>query len=143
MLAGDSDPANLDELKAVLNDKNAGVRYWGAIGLGNLNEKASPAFGHLRNRLSDEAPVVRVAAARALCRMGEDGAGVRVLMQELASEHQWVRLHAATVLDNIGDMARPAVPALKKALGDRENKYVVRTVNHALNVLLGTDNKVK
>jgi len=143
MLASDSDPANRDKLKEALNDKDAGVRYWGAIGLGNLSEKASRASNSLRKRLKDDAPVVRVAAARALCRMGEDDTGVPVLIQELGSEHQWVRLHAATVLDNIGDMARPAVPALKEALGDRENKYVVRTVNHALNVLLGTDNKVR
>lgn len=31
----------------------------------------------------------------------------------------------------------------KQALQDKENKYVVRVANHTLNVLLGTNNKVR
>jgi len=36
----------------------------------------------------------------------------------------------------------PAIDALKTALGDTENKYVVRMANHALNELEGTDRSV-
>ena len=66
-----------------------------------------------------------------------------VLIKELQNNHEWVRLHAATALDELDEAARPAVPALKRALGDMENKYVVRVANRALNELYGTDNRVR
>jgi len=65
------------------------------------------------------------------------------LVAELSSPHEWVRLHAALALDGIGEKARPAVPALKEALKDTHNKYVVRVANHALNELLGTSRRVR
>ncbi len=64
-------------------------------------------------------------------------------MKELGGDKEWVRLHAATALDEVGERARPAVPALREALNDKENKYVVRIANHALNELLGTNNEVR
>ncbi len=65
-----------------------------------------------------------------------------VLTRELASDEEWVRLNAAIVLDEIDEQARPAIPALQTALKDRQNKYVVRVANRALNQLLGTQNTV-
>ena len=59
------------------------------------------------------------------------------------SDDEWVRLQAVTALDEIGDLARPATSALKKALDDKHNKYVVRIANHTLNVLEGTNNQVR
>ena len=53
-----------------------------------------------------------------------------------------MRLNAAIVLDEMDEQARPAVMALKEALKDRQNKYVVRVANRALNELLGTSNIV-
>lgn len=64
-------------------------------------------------------------------------------MGELKSEHQWVRLSAALALDAIGETARPAIPALHQAFTDKQNKYVVRVANHALNVLEGTTRTVQ
>jgi hypothetical protein len=43
----------------------------------------------------------------------------------------------------VGEKARPAIAALRKALDDQYNKYVVRVANRALNQLEGTNNKVK
>ena len=142
-LAGESSTANLDALTEALRDEDAAVRYWGAIGLGNLGEAAQPSRRRLRAALEDDAPVVRIAAARAFCHMGAPGSALPVLEAELTNPEQWVRLHAATVLDEIDEQARPAIPALKKALEDRDNKYVVRTANRALNELLGTSNRVR
>jgi len=61
----------------------------------------------------------------------------------LQSPHEWVRLYAAIELDESGEAARPALHELQAALEDRENKYVVRVANHAVNELLGTDNDVR
>ena len=141
VLAGKRDGA-LEELSAALGDGDPAVRYWAATGLGNMGEKARPARDKIAAALSDRSPVVRIAAARALCKMGLCEQALGVLSSELKSEEQWVRLHAALVLDEIDELARPAIPALKAALSD-ENKYVVRVANRALNELLGTNNKVR
>jgi len=142
-LAGRPNQADLPKLTEAMKDDYAAVRYWSAIGLGSLGEEAKSEAELLNNALKDVSAVVRVAAARALCRMGAETKGLPVLISELRSRHEWVRLHAAIVLDSIGDKARPAIDALRAALKDTDNKYVVRVANHALNVMLGTNNKVK
>jgi len=97
----------------------------------------------MRVALKDRSVSVRVAAARALCRMGKPGPALPVLEAELAGAHQWGRLQAAIVLDEIGEMARPVEGALKKALSGQPNKYITRVANRALNDLNGTNNVVK
>ena len=49
---------------------------------------------------------------------------------------------AHAYLDEIEEMARPALPVMKKALKDQPNKYIIRVANRAVNDLLGTENKV-
>jgi uncharacterized sulfatase len=130
-------------LVEALEDEETAMRYWGAIGLGNLGRDTKPNRDLLLTRLEDSEAVVRVAVARALCLLGPPAEALQVLIHELQSEEEWVRLHAAIVLDRIGEQARPAVPQLEAALQDTHNKYVVRVANHALNVMLGTDNPVR
>lgn len=141
-LAGSGDTSAAPELAAALDNDDAAVRYWAAIGLGNLPELAAASGEQLTARLGDESAAVRVAAARALARLGRDEQSLQVLTQELASQQQWVRLQAALVLDELDEKARDAVPALQAALKDKQNKYVVRVANRALNDLLGTSNEV-
>lgn len=136
---------NFAAFNASLDDEDPSVRYWGATGIGNFSEEATDAplvTTKLEKALSDKAPAVRVAAARALCRMGETELGLPVLTDVLAGENQWARLEAAIVLDELDEAARPALPALKGALEDQPNKYIVRVANKAVNDLLGTENKV-
>ena len=84
----------------------------------------------------------RIAAARALAKLGDAAQAIEVLQQELKSEHQWGRLAAAIVLDEMDEQAKPAIPALKAALSDQPNKYIVRVANRALNELQGTSHVV-
>ncbi len=135
--------------EALKSYPDAAVRYWGATGLGNFAEASAAsgeeATGALKAALQDDSPAVRIAAARALCRMGteaEVAAGLPVLRQELSGEHQWARLQAAIALDYLDETARPALPELKAALKDQPNKYIIRVANRAVNDLEGTDNKV-
>ena len=132
----------IDEMIRVLDDDDAAVRYWGAIGLGNLGETAAPTAELMVRSLKDPSASVRIAAARALCRMNQPRLALPILTQELASEFEWVRLNAAIVLDEIDEMALPTIPALTKALEDKQNKYVVRVANRALNELNETNNAV-
>lgn len=123
-----------------LHHPNAAVRYWAAIHLGN-QAIALPGTKELQQALTDPVSVVRTAAARALLKIEAFPSALMILRTELAGPHEWERLHAALVLDEIGKRARSLIPDMQAQLQD-ENKYVVRVVNHALNQLQGTDHVV-
>ncbi len=129
----------LDDLNRALASPDAAIRYWALVGLGNLSEKAAASADAVARHLDDPSAIVRIAAARALARMDLPGPALVVLQEELASSEEWVRLNAAIVLDEMDEQARPAIMALKEAAKDRQNKYVVRVANRALNELLGTN----
>ncbi|MDG2213085.1 MAG: sulfatase-like hydrolase/transferase [Verrucomicrobiota bacterium] len=122
---------------------DAAVRYWAATGVGNIGPEAANARQPMVTALKDKSPSVRIAAARALAKLGDVKSALPVLEAELQSEHQWGRLAAAIVLDEMDEQAKPAIQALKKALVNQPNKYIVRVANRALNELLGTNNVVR
>lgn len=131
-------------LTELLESDEVSIRYWAAVGLGNLGKDGRPAADLLREAFHDPAAVVRVAAARGLFKMDRHtDQGLTVLIEEVQSKQEWVRLHAVTVLDEIGERARPAIPVLKESLQDTHNKYVVRVANRALNQMLNTSNNVR
>lgn len=130
-----------------LQDPDAAIRSWAATGLGNCapqisSDSALTVSQSLLTAIRDEAPNVRIAAAWALCRLGQSAAGLPILQQELRSEHPWGRLAAAIALDELEDVARPALPDLQAALINQPNKYIVRVANKAVNDLLGTNHEV-
>ncbi len=146
-LASSGPQATNDLLKA-LDDDDSAVRYWGATGLGNIGNPAKQASDELKRvLLKDDSPVVQIAAARALCRMGQPQPALPVLVKHLRNGEQWERLHAAIVLDEIEDQARPVTQQMHAALKPRPDlyangKYVVRVINRALNQLEGTSRQV-
>jgi len=132
----------LKELVKALDDNDAAVRYWGATGIGNIGTEAGSSAERVTAALKDESISVRVAAARALCRMNMPKRALPVLAAALNSEYEWGRLQAAIVLDEINEMARPLEDELKKALSKQPNKYIVRVANRALNEMNDTNNTV-
>lgn len=135
----------LAELVKALDHPDAAIRYWGAIGIGNIGKQATSkkTDNRLRKALKDSSVSVRVAAARALDQRGHTDAALPVLIDTLGGPHPWGRLQAAIVLNEMGERARPAEAALKKALSGQPNKYITRVANRALNVLNGTSNTVR
>jgi HEAT repeat protein len=132
------------KLKKGLKHPNEAVRFWAAYNLGNEKDnsdyqKALPFLGEL---LQDPVPVVRLAAARAICKMSSPGGTIKTITDELKNEDEWVRLYAALVLDELGESSRPVIEDLNGVMDD-SNKYVVRVANHALNYLQGTNNVVR
>ena len=144
-LASDG-PSALPELKEAMSDDDAAVRYWAATGLGNLAQVGETLDAEslviAKAGLDDSSPCVRVASARALCHAGQPELGLPLLEKEMESEHEWLRLQDIIVLDEIEEMARPALPVMKKALKDQPNKYIIRVANRAVNDLLGTEKTV-
>lgn len=136
------------ELILALSDIDAAVRYWGAIGLGNHAQHASGGAKQLNRVMQmDPSSVCRIAAARALCRLGEPNGALSILTKELEQGSQWERLHAAIVLDEINEQARPVISQMHAALKPRTDlyangKYVIRVLNRALNQLEGTQRQV-
>jgi uncharacterized sulfatase len=145
---------DFDRLRKFVADPHPSVRYWGATGVGNFAKEAADVpevLETMKKALLDPAPAVRIAVARALCRMGHAGEGLPVLTQELAGDNLWARLEAANVLHELGEVARPALEALRAALVGKPDRdpppaspkaCVIQLVNMTVNKLLGTENRV-
>ena len=143
------DTMPLPKLVGALKDTDSAIRYWGATGIGNIGTPAlDAAEAPINSLLEDESTAVRTAAARALCRMGRPAKALPVLIYEMTTGAQWERLHAAIVLDEIDEMARPVAEQMREGLKyekgfNSRGKYRVRVTNRALNELNGTDNMVE
>lgn len=126
--------ASLDEMTALLADNDPAVRYWGATGLAASAKDGSRAQPALIRHLSDESGSVRVAAARALLLMGENGPALSRLTRDLADENEWVRHRAALALGELGPRAASARAQLETASKDT-NDYTMRAARRALQLL--------
>lgn len=146
--ASEGDSA-LPKLLEAARDDDSAIRYWAAVGIGNIGESAkSKAAALMHDTLSDDSSAVRTAAARALCRMGLPNQALPVLIKEMTTGQQWERLQAAIVLDEIDEQARPVIDQLEQGLSyqkgfNSQGKYRVRVINRALNELRGTKNQVR
>jgi N-sulfoglucosamine sulfohydrolase len=126
-------PNAMDEYLGHLKDAHPAVRYWAVVGL-HANCRypldISLARPALLTLLADPAPVVRVAAAHALCTWGDEKRAVPVLVEALKDPTDKVRLFAVIALDKIGEKARPMLASIKAAGGDRDEyvKRVAKTV---------------
>lgn len=116
-LASDREARNLPRLTAALDDASEPIRWWAAQGCAMLRERAAPAQAALRRRLDDPSGAVQVAAAEALARMGQADAALPVLERWLEkTDDPPLALQAANVLDRLGPIALPSLPAMKRVL---------------------------
>ncbi len=100
----------------LLQDQDAGVRYWAAVGLQAAGRDATPAKDALRRALTDPSPSVQVAAAAALASLGDADAALPILARHLEGEQLDVALHAARTLQLLGEPARPALAQMNRVL---------------------------
>jgi len=114
-LANAADPANVPKLVELLSAADPAIRWWGATGLVALGAKAAPAADALAKALEDGAPIVRIAAAEAVCNLGRHGQAMPVLIAGLEHPSPFIRLRAMNVLDRMGEKARPALPQMRAA----------------------------
>jgi HEAT repeat protein len=154
--------ADREAFIAALGDPCEPVRWWAAQGCtvlarrGRLPETDQAAMlAPLERALADTSGPVRVAAAEAVAALGRPTAALPVLDAALADAgHPWTALQAVNVLDRMGEAARPALPALRRAAAalaeiadpevaraGRDNTvagYRRRLLDHAIGVLDGT-----
>ncbi|MCX6897958.1 MAG: sulfatase-like hydrolase/transferase [Verrucomicrobia bacterium] len=114
-IADEMKPANVSRLAALLENKDAALRWWGAMGLVALGKDAKPAESALRKAMADDSPSVRIAVAEAIGNLGDHAAALPVLTKALEHDAPLVRLAAINVLDRFGSKAKPALPAIRAA----------------------------
>jgi arylsulfatase A-like enzyme len=117
-LASTLEAAELPYIVRLLDSKDPAVRYWGAIGL-LAQQKQGVAAGHeqLVAALRDDSPMVRIVAAEALGRFGNDqdtAAALKVLLHYARPEEDaFLSMAAWNSLDYLDKRARPAEAAIR------------------------------
>jgi uncharacterized sulfatase len=100
----------------LLEDPDAGVRYWAAVGLHAAGRNATSARDALRLALADRSSSVQVAVAAALASLGDVDAALPILTKHLQGEQLDVALQAARTLQLLGEPARPVLLEMNRAL---------------------------
>lgn len=125
-------PDKLDEMEKMLADSDAAARYWAAVALGALGEKAVPAADALGKALNDSHPNVRFAAAGALCRLGRCGRALAVLAEGLKAKREETVLAAAREIELSGDRVCGITAQMKAAQARcRRPDGEYKNMNHA------------
>lgn len=125
------------ELIQNLNSENASIRYWGAIGLGALeNGLTKSSIMALKKALEDSSPSVRIEAANSLVRAGNSEPALSRLIEELDHKNLIVVTHAARTIELLGDLAKKAAPAMEACL---KRAYAVRPPNLSPVIVLPGD----
>jgi uncharacterized sulfatase len=125
-----------------LRNPDPAVRYWAAIGLGNLDD-VRPALNPIAAALEDPSDSVRVAAARSLYKLGQTDRAIAVYVAVLNGNQQWARHEAILALDELGLAARPVLDAIKAVENDTGNPYVARVAKHAIKILEGKESELQ
>ena len=134
-------PEALPQLKDGLKESDSGVRYWAAMGLLMRGAQAvEAARDELRLTLKDPSPSVRITAATALGKFGDDADLQLVLpvLKELAPPDKngaYVSMLALNAIEALGKKAAPLMDLIKTmptkdpAAVERANSYVARLVS--------------
>ena len=102
------------ELLDGLESPRPSVRYWAAIGLGNTGRAADVDI--LEGFLEDTSATVRIAAALSLARHYEHEEALAILAREIENPNLVVGLYAIRAIEELGDRAEAAAPAVRAAL---------------------------
>ena len=125
---------DLPKILALLDDKDPGVRYWGAIGALTQPEAIKTGHDQLLKALQDDSPIVRVTAAEALGRFGsrrDVRAALPVLLKYAAPEEDvFLGIASWNAIDHMDQRARSIREQLQ-ALGDKPLSSASRTSGYA------------
>ena len=120
-------PADLDAWTKGFANPDSAIRYWTAMGCAILGKDAESAKPALLKALGDEAGIVRVVSAAALCNLGERAKALPVLEAALRDKNPGVAREAADTLADLGDANREIFERARKDRASLDD-YVVRTV---------------
>lgn len=129
------------ELAKALAHEDAVVRYWAASALGDLGGDAKSALEPLRRVHGEKSIGVRIAAAYAMCRIGQVEEALPTLLEGLKHDARGVWNSSADFLARIGPPAIGAIPTLEQE-GKRGADHIADICNEALRRIRGADQPV-
>ncbi|MBG28937.1 MAG: sulfatase [Opitutae bacterium] len=115
------DEERRDELLGLLGSDDPALRYWGLIGLGEHDHICETCYDDLKYVLRDKVACNRIEAA-ALLHENDQKEGLPVLLKELHGDDPDLVLRTSRALELLGAKAKPAIPAMNKALGKWRKK---------------------
>ncbi|ANH83580.1 sulfatase [Niabella ginsenosidivorans] len=127
---------DIPKLSKYLSDPNVLLRYWAAIGLLQLSDKAREAVPALKRALADSSAEVAITAAEALYRLGDKNESERLLLQSLNNPGIMVQVHALNAIDNSckpDGQTRKAVADLAARQAVKKNEYISNMTKWILN----------
>jgi len=113
-----------NQLKA-LQDADATVRYWAAVGLDAQGDLVKPHEKDILAALEDPNPGVQIVAAGLACKVFQSSPGRRILEQWMQNDDWLAALLALQTIEYMRDKAQPFAPALhafKKQFSDKERQ---------------------
>ena len=112
---------DVESLIGALSDENEAIRFWAAYGLGNIPDLSIDVVNKLQRILNNDTEAVKIAAARAICRLKESKAALNVLEDNLQNSNLIVGLYAALFIEDLDeDLIIKALPAIKEV---KESPY--------------------
>ncbi len=120
-----------------LRDPEAAIRFWGTCGVAwwalrtEATESHAAAVSEIVPRLADRDEVVRLNAARWICRLEpaeDDRPALDVLAAGIVSKDPDVRMTALVSIDEVGDRAKPLWPQAAALSIGKDEEYSRRTV---------------
>ena len=108
-----ADPANAQTLRKLADSSDPGLRYWAAIGLLMLGDKASDVQGPMNRLLKDADGEVRAYAAWVAVQIGQKRKGINALKELIAANDPGM-VTILNVVDYIGEDARELAPLIAK-----------------------------
>jgi uncharacterized sulfatase len=120
-----------------LRDPEAAIRFWGTCGVAwwalrtGATESHAAAVSEIVPRLADRDEVVRLNAARWICRLepaDDDRPALDVLAAGIVSKDPDVRMTALVSIDEVGDRAKPLWPQAAALSIGKDEEYSRRTV---------------
>ena len=117
-IASEGNPENLPLLVKFLESDDSAIRYWGAMGLLILGEKARPAVPALEKASADDFPNVATVAAEALYSLGRKELAEQILLDKLKNDD-----HTCTFALNSVDVLGIDSKAVKDKVSEIAEKY--------------------
>ncbi len=112
---------DVDGLQQALVHERASIRFWAAYGLGNIPEMAGDAVPLLQIALDDKSDAVKIASARALCRLDHTEPALQILVDHLDNSNPIVGLYTALFIEDLDEsLAIRILPAIENA---KDNPY--------------------
>jgi uncharacterized sulfatase len=114
-----------------LGDPDSAVAYWAARRLGDRGQPDVDVVNALSSAIKRPEVSARLAAAGALCKLGEQDEALDVVLEGLKHEDPFVRLFAVQALEAMPSKDDRTLAALTEATEDKV-WYIVRVAEHAL-----------